>query len=193
MAQFPSLPNVAHLTDLLVRFPKNIAPLMVYTNAVLRSEGHLSIGERELIASYVSGLNACDFCLGAHEIYAQAFGIPEGLLEQLLDDIETADIAPRLKPIFTYLKKMNTLPMRLAPADAQAVFDAGWEEEALFEAIEVSGLFNMMNRLVEGSGVNFNYSGNREQHTSQSSDKDALANSYLRYGKHLAELVEKKG
>ena len=75
MPQFPSLPDIAHLTDLLVRFPKNSQPLMQYVNAVLRSEGHLSIPERELIAAYVSGLNACTFCYGAHEMYVRAFGI----------------------------------------------------------------------------------------------------------------------
>ena len=56
MPQFPSLPDPAHLTDLLVRFPKNVEPLMGYINAVLRSDGHLSVAERELIAAYVSGL-----------------------------------------------------------------------------------------------------------------------------------------
>ena len=50
-------------------------PLLVYVNAVLRSDGALSMGERELIASYVSGLNACRFCHGSHAIYAEAFGI----------------------------------------------------------------------------------------------------------------------
>lgn len=61
MPSFPSLPDVAHLGDLLRRFPKNVEPLLVYTNSVLRSEGALSIGERELIAAYVSGLNSCRF------------------------------------------------------------------------------------------------------------------------------------
>ena len=44
MPQFPSLPDTAHLSDLLVRFPKNVEPLLVYVNAVLRSDGALTMG-----------------------------------------------------------------------------------------------------------------------------------------------------
>ncbi len=192
MAQFPSLPETAHLTDLLVRFPKNIRPLMTYVNAVMRSEGALSVGERELIAAYVSGLNACTFCYGSHTIYARAFGIPEGLLEQLVENVEAADIEPKMKPLLAYVAKLNRLPSRLVSADSQAVFDAGWSEEALFEANEVAGLFNLMNRMVEGGGVNFDYADNPEQHSIQTPDPAALANSYLGYADRLEKLAAEK-
>jgi len=33
------------------------------------------------------------------------------------------------------------------------VLAAGWEEQALHDAVAVCGLFNMMNRLVEGLGI----------------------------------------
>ena len=165
---------------------------MQYTNAVLRSEGHLSIAERELIAAFVSGLNACTFCFGSHEIYARAFGIEEGVVEQLLEDIDGANIDERLKPIFRYIRKLNVLPSKMTPADAQLVFDAGWEEEALFEAVEVCGVFNLMNRMIEGSGVNFDYSADPGQHTIRTSDPDTMKNSYLLYADRIANLVESK-
>ena len=38
-------------------------------------------------------------------------------------------------------------------SDAAAVLEAGWSEDALMDAIWVIGLFNLMNRMVEGSGV----------------------------------------
>jgi len=192
MPQFPSLPDTAHLSDLLVRFPKNVQPLMAYVNAVLRSDGALSIAERELIATFVSGLNACNFCFGSHEIYARAFGIPAGIVEQLLADVETADIDEKLKPIFSYVQKLNTLPSKMTKADAQAVFDAGWSEEALFEAVEVAGVFNLMNRMVEGSGVNFDYSENPGQHTIQSANPEALSASYLNFAKRIAGMTAER-
>ena len=37
--------------------------------------------------------------------------------------------------------------------DSQAVYDAGWSEEALFDAIQVCGVFNLVNRIIEGSGI----------------------------------------
>lgn len=192
MPQFPSLPETAHLTDLLVRFPRNVRPLMAYVNAVMRSEGALTVGERELIAAYVSGLNACTFCYGSHTIYALAFGVPEGQLEQLIENVEAADVDPKLKPLLAYVAKLNTLPSKLVSEDAKAVFDAGWSEEALFEANEVAGLFNLMNRMVEGGGVNFDYADDPGQHTIQPGNPQALANSYLNYADRLEKLAGEK-
>ena len=48
---------------------------MAYTDGILRGKGELSIGERELIATLVSDLNACAFCHDSHKVYAEAFGI----------------------------------------------------------------------------------------------------------------------
>ena len=92
---------------------------MAYTNAVLRSEGALSMADRELIAAYVSGLNACTFCFGSHLIYARALGVEEGVVEAMIRDPGCAD--PKWQPLLAYLKKLNTLPSQLVPADAQAV------------------------------------------------------------------------
>ena len=189
MPQFPSLPETAHLTDLLVRFPHNVRPLMDYTTGVLRREGALPVAARELLAAYVSGLNACTFCLGAHEIYARALGIAPGLVAALLDDPDSAPVDDALRPILAYARKLNTLPPRLTPADAQAVFDAGWSEQALFEAIEVVGLFNLMNRMIEGAGVNFDYGADESQHTVSTGDPAALADSYTVYADRIAALA----
>ncbi len=41
----------------------------------------------------------------------------------------------------------------LTEADAQAVYDAGWSEAALYDAIQTCALYNLMNRIVEGTGV----------------------------------------
>lgn len=75
MPPLPSLPDPAHLMDLFARVPDNVRPLMDYTDGLLRSDGELSVGERELIATYVPALNSCTFCTGAHRAYADA---PDG-------------------------------------------------------------------------------------------------------------------
>ncbi|WP_228517924.1 carboxymuconolactone decarboxylase family protein [Aliidiomarina indica] len=35
----------------------------------------MSIGEREMIAAYVSALNDCQFCFNSHWVYSAAFGV----------------------------------------------------------------------------------------------------------------------
>jgi len=51
----------------------------------LRGESELTVGEREMLAAYVSGLNACNFCHGNHKIIAEIHGVDPDLLESLLD------------------------------------------------------------------------------------------------------------
>jgi AhpD family alkylhydroperoxidase len=51
-----------------------------------------SPGERELLVSYVSALNACQYCFGSHCQIAQAWGIDLSVLDGLLKNIDTADV-----------------------------------------------------------------------------------------------------
>ncbi|MGE3805428.1 MAG: carboxymuconolactone decarboxylase family protein [Gemmataceae bacterium] len=153
MSFLPSLPENPLLLDVFRTFPASVKPLIDYHQILLRGPSPLSIGERELIAAYVSGLNACSFCHGVHSATAGAFGIAEPMLAAVLKDVDTAPIDDRLKPILRYVKKLTRLPAHLEQADADAVYAAGWSEPALHDAVAVCALFNLMNRLVEGFGV----------------------------------------
>src|SRR3569833_3313709 len=145
----PSLPRDATVLDGMKAYPESSAPLIDYHSVVLRGPSALTVGERELIAAYVSGLNACHYCHGVHSAVAEAFGIEEGVLAGLLADVETAPVRDELKPLFAYVRKLTLTPSWLVLEDADAVLAAGWEERTLFDAISVCALFNFMNRLVE--------------------------------------------
>lgn len=153
---FPSLHENYSLEDVLKRFPHTVPPLLEYHDRLLRDYSPLTVAERELIAAYVSGLNACTFCHGAHVIAAQAFGVDPQLFESLMADADNAPIDPRMKPVLAYVRKLTLTPTRIVDADAEAVYGAGWDEQALFDAISVCALFNFMNRIVEGAGIKLN-------------------------------------
>lgn len=189
MPKLPSLPEGAHLRDLLARFPKNIEPLLIYVNAVLRSEGELSIGQRELIAAFISGLNSCRFCYDSHVIHAETFGIEPELIDQLLKDLDSSEVPGKMKALLRYVEKLNSLPNKLVQADLDGVLEAGWSEEAVFEAIEVTGLFNMMNCIVEGSGVTFDYGESPSGHALQKANPEAARDSYLKFLGTIKEMA----
>lgn len=58
-----------------------------------------------------------------------------------------------MKPVLAFARKLTLLPDGLSQADPDAVLAAGWEERALYHAAAVTALFNFMNRLVEGLGI----------------------------------------
>lgn len=153
MAFLKDLPQGAALLDVLRAYPETAKPLLDYHEVLLRGESPLSPGERELIAAYVSGLNACSYCHGIHAATAEAFGVEEGLLEALLLDVDSSPVDEKMKPVLRYVQKLTSAPSRMTPADADAVYAVGWDDHALHTAVSVCALFNGMNRLVEGLGI----------------------------------------
>ena len=69
--------------DVMAHQAARYAPLEHFTHDLMRGDSPFSVAERELIAAYVSGLNACDFCFGAHVAGAKAFGIEPELVAKV--------------------------------------------------------------------------------------------------------------
>lgn len=151
------LPAPARLADLFRRFPDHANPLLNYVESLMRGPGEIAVRDREVIAAYVSGLNACQFCYGSHRLFAEAFGMNEGVLAQMVADLEAVDLPSNLKALLGYVRKLNTLPSRMVQKDIDTVLAAGWSEQAVAEAAQICGLFNMMNRIIEGTGIDFDY------------------------------------
>jgi len=153
MSFLKSLPPDAVLLHVFKAFPATVKPLIEYHEVLLRGPSPLTVAERELIAGFVSGLNACNYCHGVHEATARQFGIPEGLMVGLIEDVDRAPVDEKMKPILRYVRKLTLSPSKMTQADAEAVFAAGWDEQALHDTVSTCALFNFMNRFVEGHGI----------------------------------------
>ena len=112
----------------------------------------LSQAERELILAYAAGVADCKYVYVAHTEVAYAWGFENGLVDRLLEDLETAPVDARLKPLLAFVRKLMLTPGAMTQADADAVFAAGWDEKALHDAIAVTARAAFMQRLVEGHG-----------------------------------------
>jgi uncharacterized peroxidase-related enzyme len=153
MSWLKSLPANSRLHNVFQAFPETARPLIAYHEALLRGPSPFSVGQRELIAAYVSGLNACDFCHDIHAQTAAAFGIDTQTVRALLTQPESAPVDASMRPVLSFVRKLTLSPSRITPADAEAVFAAGWDDHALHDAAAICGLFNLMNRLVDGLGI----------------------------------------
>jgi uncharacterized peroxidase-related enzyme len=156
MAFFSYLDQNSDITDVTFNDRPRLGPLDKASQEIMRGKSAFSEAEREIMAAYVSGLNACSFCHGSHKAVAKQFGIEPKVIEQLVDDVDSAPIKDSLKPLFHYLKKLTLNPSKLTIADVSKVKTAGWSEDALHEAILVGCLFNFYNRLLDGHGIKGN-------------------------------------
>lgn len=152
MAFFKSLPAGAGPADVFTGHPEVYRPWSAMSEALMNGPSPLSQGERELILAYAAGVAGCGFVYTAHSEVAYAWGVEPGVLDRLLDDPETAPVEARLKPLLAFVRKLMLTPGAMSQADADAVFDAGWAERALHDAIAITARAAFMQRLVEGHG-----------------------------------------
>jgi uncharacterized peroxidase-related enzyme len=164
MAKFPSLGGKATVPDILKMSPQAGKALLEMHEAIMRGPSALSPGQRELISAYVSGINKCAYCYGVHSQTAKAFGdVPSAAVDKMMDDLDGAGLDEKIKPILRFARTLTESPSSVTDADAQAVYDAGWDEQALHDAIMVVCCFNFMNRLLEAHGVHGNDALYRER------------------------------
>ena len=155
MPFFPSIGDEDKVPHAFAKFNTGIErPMLDLSQILMRSDDSpFSIAERELLAAFVSSVNACKYCTGAHTATAMEFGVEESLILSLAENIDTANVDDNMKPIFKYLKKLTINPTKMVQSDADAVFSAGWSERALYDAVIICCTWNFMNRFVEGLGL----------------------------------------
>lgn len=144
-----AVPEILHLfrfktrsTDHLVRF----------TEEVMRGPSPISPGMRELIGAYFSKKNQCSFCSDAHAASAAGY-LEEGLVEEVLRDVETSRLDEMHKALFRYIAKLAEHPERVTNSDIQKLKEAGWSEEAIYDALTVASVFKFYNTWNNGAGV----------------------------------------
>ena len=153
MSFLKSLPAEAGLLQIFQAFPGAARPLLEYHEVLLRGESAFSPVERELIAAYVSALNNCNYCRAVHSQTAVALGIDADAVSEILSGSGLEHVDQRMQPVLGFVRKLTLLPGAMTAADVDEVFAAGWNDHALHDAAGICGLFNLMNRLVNGLGV----------------------------------------
>lgn len=153
MTFLPSLSAGSSLINLFKLFPEPSRPLIEFHEILLRGPSPFTEGERELIASYVSGLNQCRYCSGVHVATAELLGVPKSTVVDALGDVDSSQVSKKMKPVLHYARKLTLQPHSIQQTDADAILAADWNETALFHVVAITALFNFMNRLVEGIGI----------------------------------------
>ncbi len=153
MSYLPSSPDLTNIAAMLGKYPRRGILLFKLLEDIKSSCSPLNRNMRELIITYTSGLNQCDFCYNTHKAVSEQLGINEKVFDQLKTDIDSAQVDERLKPVLRYVKKLTLTPDRITQADAQQLFDAGWDENVFLDVIFLCAVVNCMNRFVSGIGI----------------------------------------
>jgi alkylhydroperoxidase family enzyme len=77
----------------------------------------------------------------------------ESLVWQAIEDLEHCALSDAEKSLLRFVGKVNQDCATVNVADIAALHEAGYNDEAIYDAITVCALFNFYNRWIDGSGV----------------------------------------
>ncbi len=70
-----------------------------------------------------------------------------------MHDYTTADLDPQTRGMLDFAVKLTREPTKMRESDVQALRDLGLTDEQILSVVGVTCLFNFMNRLADGLGV----------------------------------------
>ena len=103
------------------------------------------------MAAYVSKVNDCPFCIGAHTATAMQASGNEVMVAAALADLESAPVEERLRATLRLLGR-RTRDGYLAAEDVRAVLDTGVSRQQVEDALAICYAFNVTNRMATAFG-----------------------------------------
>lgn len=123
------------------------------THEAMRGPSDWSIGDRELLAAFVSKVNESRFCVAAHSATSSLWYGDHAKVGATLSDPETAPIEERLRATLRMVGKL-TREHSVDADDMRAVLAAGVSPRQIEDALAVCLAFNITDRLAD----TFNFS-----------------------------------
>jgi len=138
--------------QVILRTPERYMPLVAFLEQTSRQPSELTLAERELLASFVSALNASPFCVGIHNGVAHAFSSPGIDETALTTPLADHAIAEKLAPVFAMVELLVKTPKDFCQADVDKLIAAGWAEQTVEDIIGLVASVTVYNILSVGFG-----------------------------------------
>ena len=150
------MPHVSvphHLPGIVSLFafrPEHAGALNGLAQTLLRGDSSLTPGERELIATHVSGLNKTAFCQASHGAAATSLLGDRPRVQALMDQGLAAAEEPKLKALLAIAEAVTISPQGVSAELVAAAKALGADEVAIHDAVLIAAAFCMFNRYVDG-------------------------------------------
>jgi uncharacterized peroxidase-related enzyme len=111
------------------------------------ARSRLSAAERELIAVVSSSANRCSYCVFNHT-RALGAALDDGVrARRIALDHHHVRLSKREQVLADVAEKLTTQPTSVGPDELERLRQAGFDEPAALEVLEISAFFNHANRL----------------------------------------------
>ena len=132
----------------LAHRPAEFRAFLAYHDALLlKDEGGLSKGEREMVIVATSGVNHCLYCVVAHGAILRVYEKKPLIADQVAVNHHKADITPRQKAMLDFALKVTRASHEVGDADFEDLRAHGFGDEDIWDIASISAFFGLSNRL----------------------------------------------
>lgn len=143
--------DIPGIRSLAMYRPDTGKPLYELSQVLLRDDSPLSQAERELIATYVSFLNECKFCMSSHAAAARYLYKAEAQTVNLtLEDYQDAPISDKLKALLTIARNVQKDARTVSNENVALARSFGATDRDIHDTVLIAATFCMFNRYVDG-------------------------------------------
>lgn len=138
----------------LARRPAEWRAFFAYHDALmLKEDGHLSKGDREMIVTATSAANHCLYCVVAHGAILRIYEKKPLVADQVATNHRKADIAPRQRAMLDFAMKVCLRSHEVDDSDFAALHAHGFDDEDIWDITAITAFFGLSNRVANVTGM----------------------------------------
>jgi uncharacterized peroxidase-related enzyme len=138
----------------LARRPAEWRAFFAYHDALmLKEDGQLTKGEREMIVTATSSANHCLYCVVAHGAILRIYEKKPLVADQVAVNYRKAEITPRQRAILDFAMKVCLHSDQIDDSDFAALHGHGLDDEDAWDIAAITAFFGLSNRMASFSGM----------------------------------------
>ena len=136
------------------RRPAEWRAFFAYHDALmLKEEGNLTKGDREMIVTATSAANQCLYCVVAHRAILRIYEKKPMVADQVAVNHRKADITPRQRAMLDFAMKVCLRSHEIEDADFNALHAHGLDDEDIWDIAAITAFFGLSNRMASFAGM----------------------------------------
>lgn len=130
------------------RRPAEWRAFFAYHDALmLKEEGSLTQGEREMIITATSAANQCLYCVVAHGALLRIYEKKPLVADQVAVNWRKADITPRQRAMLAFAMKVCEQAHEIDDSDFAPLHAQGFDDEDIWDIAAITAFFGLSNRM----------------------------------------------
>ena len=138
----------------LARRPAEWRAFFAYHDALMvKDEGSLTKGDREMIVTATSAANNCLYCVVAHGALLRIYEKKPLVADQVAVNWRKADISPRQRAMLEFAMKVCLHSEQVCEDDFPPLHAHGFSDEDIWDIAAITAFFGLSNRMASFSNM----------------------------------------